>query len=152
MSKLDDITQASESAFSGVWSNVGGTGGQFSRSHSDHTSLTSFTRGSWFLQPGPGQMIISKAVKSFICHSVWTGEGAMRMRMYSDFQFSFKESIWSDKHVYINVQGYREVRFKYSLGILIVFSASCLCLASLTLHYSTFLPVPYCAQTVAMIC
>ena len=63
------------------------------------------------------------------------------MRVYSNLKDLFGR---------INMYQCLEVRFKYSLEILIVF---CLpSMASLTLHYSTFLPVPYWAQTVAMIC
>ena len=63
------------------------------------------------------------------------------MRMYSNLKDLFGR---------INMYQCLEVRFKYSLEILIVF---CLpSMASLTLQQSTFLPVPYWAQTVAMIC
>ena len=62
------------------------------------------------------------------------------MRMYSNLK---------DLCGRLNMYQCLEVRFKYSLEILIVFSLPSM--ASLTLH-STFLPVPYCAQTVAMMC
>ena len=59
------------------------------------------------------------------------------MRMYSDCSFSFKRSIWSNNHV--SMYRYTEVRFKYSLEILIVF-----CLLSMYGFPNSPLHLPAC--------